>query len=268
MNAVARLAPRDSWPSGVWTVSAGNAAQGVALAAREAGATRLGAGHGHGAGRQTRRHRTPRRHHRQGDVRRMLARRRVARIGSHDRPPRASVRRRRLHQRQRHGRAGNSRRRAGRGRGDRADRRRRPARRHRVRACARCGPTRASTAPNRRPRRRWRASLAAGAPMRFENWKASFVDGAGGRSVLPSMWPLLESDRQRVHRRLAGRSGAGHAIRRRALPRHHRRRGGVCGRRGAFAARWLRPATRKSSPSSPAATSISAEFAQLVGACA
>lgn len=35
------------------------------------------------------------------------------------------------------------------------------------------------------------ASLAAGQPMRFENWTRSFVDGAGGRSVLPSMWPLL-----------------------------------------------------------------------------
>jgi threonine dehydratase len=35
------------------------------------------------------------------------------------------------------------------------------------------------------------ASLAAGAPMRFEAWQASFVDGAGGKSVLPSMWPLL-----------------------------------------------------------------------------
>jgi threonine dehydratase len=37
------------------------------------------------------------------------------------------------------------------------------------------------------------ASLAAGAPVRFDNWQASFVDGAGGKSVLPSMWPLLES---------------------------------------------------------------------------
>ena len=35
------------------------------------------------------------------------------------------------------------------------------------------------------------ASMAAGRPMRFEGWTASFVDGAGGRSVLPSMWPLL-----------------------------------------------------------------------------
>ena len=35
------------------------------------------------------------------------------------------------------------------------------------------------------------ASFAAGKPMRFEGWTASFVDGAGGKSVLPSMWPLL-----------------------------------------------------------------------------
>ena len=35
------------------------------------------------------------------------------------------------------------------------------------------------------------ASLAAREPKRFDAWKASFVDGAGGKSVLPSMWPLL-----------------------------------------------------------------------------
>ena len=37
------------------------------------------------------------------------------------------------------------------------------------------------------------ASLAAGEAKRIENWTASFVDGAGGRSVLPSMWPLLKT---------------------------------------------------------------------------
>jgi threonine dehydratase len=35
------------------------------------------------------------------------------------------------------------------------------------------------------------ASLAAGRAMYFNNWTASFVDGAGGKSVLPTMWPLL-----------------------------------------------------------------------------
>lgn len=35
------------------------------------------------------------------------------------------------------------------------------------------------------------ASLAAGRPVYFEGWTSSFVDGAGGKSVLPTMWPLL-----------------------------------------------------------------------------
>lgn len=35
-------------------------------------------------------------------------------------------------------------------------------------------------------------SLAAGEPQRFAAWQASFVDGAGGKAVLPSMWPLLQ----------------------------------------------------------------------------
>jgi threonine dehydratase len=36
-------------------------------------------------------------------------------------------------------------------------------------------------------------SFANGAASRFDEWTASFVDGAGGRSVLPSMWPLLRA---------------------------------------------------------------------------
>src|SRR5689334_576907 len=36
-------------------------------------------------------------------------------------------------------------------------------------------------------------SLQRGEASRFENWQPSFVDGAGGKSVLPSMWPLLKS---------------------------------------------------------------------------
>jgi threonine dehydratase len=35
------------------------------------------------------------------------------------------------------------------------------------------------------------ASLAAGQPKYFDQWTASFVDGAGGKSVLDTMWPLL-----------------------------------------------------------------------------
>jgi threonine dehydratase len=36
------------------------------------------------------------------------------------------------------------------------------------------------------------ASLAAKRPIYFPSWQASFVDGAGGKSVLPTMWPLLQ----------------------------------------------------------------------------
>jgi threonine dehydratase len=37
------------------------------------------------------------------------------------------------------------------------------------------------------------ASLERGEPSYFPGWTASFVDGAGGKSVLPTMWPLLTS---------------------------------------------------------------------------
>ena len=35
-------------------------------------------------------------------------------------------------------------------------------------------------------------SLAKGEPSYFDAWTASFVDGAGGKSVLTTMWPLLK----------------------------------------------------------------------------
>jgi threonine dehydratase len=34
-------------------------------------------------------------------------------------------------------------------------------------------------------------SFARGAPQVFPNWKASFVDGAGGHSVFPRMWERM-----------------------------------------------------------------------------
>ena len=34
-------------------------------------------------------------------------------------------------------------------------------------------------------------SMAAGHAVSFSNWRSSFVDGAGGKSVLETMWPLL-----------------------------------------------------------------------------
>jgi len=35
-------------------------------------------------------------------------------------------------------------------------------------------------------------SMTLGRASRFEGWSRSWVDGAGGQSVLPSMWPLLQ----------------------------------------------------------------------------
>ena len=36
------------------------------------------------------------------------------------------------------------------------------------------------------------ASMRAGHAVGFETWTKSFVDGAGGKSVLSTMWPLLK----------------------------------------------------------------------------
>jgi threonine dehydratase len=35
-------------------------------------------------------------------------------------------------------------------------------------------------------------SFAAGSPQKFEKWEASFVDGAGGKSIFPRMWERLK----------------------------------------------------------------------------
>jgi threonine dehydratase len=35
-------------------------------------------------------------------------------------------------------------------------------------------------------------SLAAGLPQKFKEWKSSFVDGAGGQSVFPRMWERMK----------------------------------------------------------------------------
>ena len=37
------------------------------------------------------------------------------------------------------------------------------------------------------------ASFAAGAPQKFDGWTASFVDGAGGQSVFPRMWERMKA---------------------------------------------------------------------------
>jgi threonine dehydratase len=35
-------------------------------------------------------------------------------------------------------------------------------------------------------------SFEKGSPQEFKNWKASFVDGAGGQSVFPRMWERMK----------------------------------------------------------------------------
>jgi threonine dehydratase len=38
------------------------------------------------------------------------------------------------------------------------------------------------------------ASFASGSPQVFESWQASFVDGAGGKSIFPRMWERLKGN--------------------------------------------------------------------------
>ncbi len=69
-----------------------------------------------------------------------------------------------------------------------------------------------------------RVSLAAGKPMRYENWSRSWVDGAGGQSVLATMWPIVAQNVDEVDRRDARRGGEGDEARRGTVSRHRRRR--------------------------------------------
>ena len=170
-NAVSRLTP-EALAAGVWTVSAGNAAQGVALAARTVGRALQRAGHGHGAGDQAARHRAPRRDDRESVVRRVLEDGRRASLAAHDRPLRPPVRRRRFHQRQRDGGPRNRRGPAGRRRGGRADRRRRTARRASLSRCARCDRRRVVYAAEPETAAPLARSLQAGKASRFDEWKA------------------------------------------------------------------------------------------------
>ena len=96
------------------------------------GRSRLGAGHGGRAGGQALRDRAARRINRQRAFRRVLAHGRDPRVGPDDGQARPSVRRRRVHQRERDGGARDSRGLAGRRRGGRRDGRRGASRRHRL----------------------------------------------------------------------------------------------------------------------------------------
>ena len=229
----AKALARDTLKDGVWTVSAGNAAQGVAFAARRAGVpcsvmvmdtapqTKLRSIERLGA------------HDRQGHLRRMLADRRGARVrractatsctrsttttsSPATRPPDSRFsrtcrtwtrssrpRRRRVAGRDRLGDA-----------------------RAEARACKIYAAEPETAAP-------LATSLARGEASYFDQWKPSFVDGAGGKSVLPTMWPLLEQRRRRLDRHVARRGAAGDEQDRRSRARRRRRRRGLCDCRGA-----------------------------------
>ena len=133
-------------------------------------------------------------------------------------------------------------------------------------ACARCGPDVKVYAAEPETAAPLATSLSAPAGQLLRGWTPSFVDGAGGRSVLPTMWPLLRSlvdgsivvpldEAAQAMRTVAERVHVIAEGRRRApSPRRCRRR-------------WPRAATRRSSRSCRAATSTSSRFAPLVGAC-
>ena len=150
----------------------------------------LGDGDGYRARHQDSRDRTARCAHRASQLRRMLADGRGTWLRSHDRLLRASVRRRSVHRGKRNGGARNSRGPARRGCDRRAARRRRAA------VGPRGGGRRAEA---RHPgvRGRTRDGCAAGGIAGgrtsglLRRLETSFVDGAGGKSVLETMWPLL-----------------------------------------------------------------------------
>ena len=54
-------------------------------------------------------------------------------------------------------------------------------------------------------------SFAAGSPQTFPEWQASFVDGAGGQSMFPRMWERMRHDRGRLVCRVARSDETGHA---------------------------------------------------------
>ena len=100
-------------------------------------------------------------------------------------------------------------------------------------------------------------SLARGQASRFDGWQSSFVDGAGGKSVLADDVAAAPGVGRRIDRRLAGRRGARRCAGGRPRPRDCRRAPPPARLRPRFARRARRMATRKWSRSSPAATSIS-----------
>jgi threonine dehydratase len=110
-------------------------------------------------------------------------------------------------------------------------------------------------------------SFAAGRAVYVDRWTASFVDGAGGRSVLASMWPLLRSSvdeslvvsLDEVARAMATVAERVHVIAEGAAG---------CAVAAALSPRFLSQGHRKIVAVVSGGNIDLARFAQLVGACA
>ena len=105
------------------------------------------------------------------------------------------------------------------------------------------------------------ASFAAGTEQTVE-YTPSFVDGAGAPLVLPKMWGIDSRARRRRADGVAGRDGGGGAAARRARARD---RGGCRRARGRGRARGAGPDRGRSSASCPAATSTPRGLATILG---
>ena len=117
--------------------------------------------------------------------------------------------------------------------------RRRAHDRHRERASRRCGRASASSRPSRRPPRRSPRPCARASRREIE-LQPSFVDGAGGRALLPTMWERGARARRRGGRRPARRRRGAVRTARVARPHRRRRRRRARARRSAEARRPLR----------------------------
>ena len=260
-NAVRAAVARASLRDGVWTVSAGNAAQGVAFAARRAGApcsvmvmdtapqTKLRAIERLGATIVTATY---------DECWKTVESHGSTRMRGHFVHPFDDDR---FHRRQRHRGPRDPRRPAGRRCGGRAARRRRAAGGHRRGdARAQAGrhasiaaePETAAPLAHVARRAARRATSTAGQP--------SFVDGAGGKSVLPTMWPLLKT---LVDGSIVVPLDEVRAAMRRTAERVHVVAEGAGGTARSPPRSAAAPAAARSSPSCPAATSTSSRFAEL-----
>jgi threonine dehydratase len=116
------------------------------------------------------------------------------------------------------------------------------------------------------------ASLERGAPGYFEGWKASFVDGAGGKSVLPTMWPLLKE--QLAGSVVVSLDEVAAAMKLAAERVHVIAEGAACCAIAAALSGRIRPRSRPGQGGQKIVAVVSggnidlSKFASLVGACA